>query len=225
MPGPTIRIPLNLSDSPATRKLRKVLRERSVIPSSVQSLVAEGIMIRLIVLSKTQAVRSKINGISLEDMGEMLGAMEAAESAHEAGLISEVNGGIKITSLESSPIQDDTPNESVRAVGKEIFEAWNKLAKEKKLATVLSIDSRLPIIATRMKQRGFVEQWRRAMKIVGKSAFHCGSNDRGWKAKLDWFLTTKAGVPNWMRLIENEGTIPAVVEDEEDNTPLYLRGL
>lgn len=225
MPGPTIRIPLSLSDAPATTKLRKVMRDRLFFPAVAHALIAEGIVVRLIIMSKTQAVRSKIPGVTIDDMAEMLGSTEAAVSAVEAGLISEVNGGIRIFSIGTTEIRDDRPSEAVCSVGKEIFEAWNKIAKEKRLAKVLSIDSRLPTIAIRMKEEGFVTQWKRSLRIVGKSGFHCGNNDRGWKATLDWFLNTKGRVPNWMRLIENEGTIPAVVEDEEDNTPLYLRGL
>lgn len=226
MPGPHIKIPLQLSDSPATSKLRRVLRERGYFPINVQSLVAEGIMFRLFVLAATQAVKLRLKGMKIDDLAELLGSHQAAAAAEEAGLVTVHKEGLRLIDLGNPTIVDDPKQKEVSTnVGNAILKEWNRIAKAKGLSRVIAIDARLPVIQTRMRHDGFVQQWTKAMKVIEKSPFHCGQNDRGWKASLDWFLGTKHGVPNWIRLLENEGNLPAVVTEEDDQVPHYLRGL
>lgn len=222
MAGPQIKIPLQLSDSPSTAKLRKVLRERAYFPINCQSLVAEGIMFRLFVLSATQAVKARLKGMTIEDLGEVLGSHAAAAAAEEAGIVKVYKEGLLLWDLHSAVVSDPQTEATSTALAEEILREWNKLAKAKRLSSVLSMTPRLPVIQTRMRHDGFAQQWRKALKVIEKSGFHCGQNDRGWKASLDWFLGTKHGVPNWMRLLENEPNLPAVVT-EEDDVPHYLR--
>jgi hypothetical protein len=69
------------------------------------------------------------------------------------------------------------------------FELWNDLALRAGLsqARTLTPQRRKSIIA-RLREHGGLDAWRTALGHVERSAFLQGTNDRGWRADLDFLL-------------------------------------
>jgi hypothetical protein len=69
------------------------------------------------------------------------------------------------------------------------FELWNELAQRVglPLARTLTPQRRKSILA-RMREHGGLDAWRTALGHVERSAFLQGTNDRGWRADLDFML-------------------------------------
>jgi hypothetical protein len=74
----------------------------------------------------------------------------------------------------------------------ELLGLWNSKNSLPKIA-VLS-DTRREKLKARLKSSFFVENWRAAIDKLVKSPFCTGSNDRGWKADIDWFLSNDSVV-------------------------------
>lgn len=68
-----------------------------------------------------------------------------------------------------------------------ISDAWNEYCSHLHKVVALNTSRKMS-----MKQRWSEfpdkEKWREASKIISKSAFHNGENDRGWKANFDYFI-------------------------------------
>jgi hypothetical protein len=69
------------------------------------------------------------------------------------------------------------------------FELWNELALRVGLsqARTLTPQRRKSLIA-RLREHGGLDAWRIALANVERSAFLQGSNDRGWRADIDFLL-------------------------------------
>jgi hypothetical protein len=68
----------------------------------------------------------------------------------------------------------------------EVVSFWNSKPALPRVA-VLS-DTRKEKLRVRLKSQFFVENWRAAIDKLVTSPFCTGSNDRGWKADIDWFI-------------------------------------
>ncbi len=220
MPGPTIRTPMYLKDDPRTIRLKRVLNNRTKFGAAANALIAEGIIVRLTVLAATQSVKGKLS-MSVEELAAYLDSKVAAGSVIECGLVEENDGKLKLVGFPSRKAENVPPPPEAIGIADEIQNEWNDLAEKKDLPVALTITSRLPVIAQRLKDQGFVKGWKKALAVLGKSAWHCGKNDRGWKASIDWFLGTKGGTPNWQRLLENKD---ALLSGDTERVPHYLRG-
>jgi hypothetical protein len=100
----------------------------------------------------------------------------------------------KLTSLEDSSENNKTPLPPTKTKGPgtaealEAFNAYNATALECGLpqAAKLTPDRQRNIIA-RLKDYG-LEGWTQALANIEKSSFLTGTNDRGWRANLDFLL-------------------------------------
>lgn len=99
----------------------------------------------------------------------------------------------KLTSLEDRPVnKNPLPPLKTKGPGAvealKAFEAYNVTALECRLpqAAKLTPDRQRKIIA-RLKDYG-LEGWTRALANIEKSSFLTGTNDRGWRANLDFLL-------------------------------------
>jgi hypothetical protein len=99
----------------------------------------------------------------------------------------------KLTSLEDRPVNNNPlPPSKAKGPGAaqalEAFEAYNATALECGLpqAAKLTPDRQRKIIA-RLKDYG-LDGWKQALANIEKSSFLTGTNDRGWRASLDFLV-------------------------------------
>jgi len=72
---------------------------------------------------------------------------------------------------------------------KEIFDAWNVMAKQHGLPTAKpESKAYAKNLKKALKDPDFIEHWREAIGKVHWSPHNVGQNDRGWKADMEWFL-------------------------------------
>lgn len=70
----------------------------------------------------------------------------------------------------------------------EVFEFWNTLTLGTNLPQARPTPPRAKAIATRLKEKGWLEDFRAAVSFVVSSDWHRGANDRNWIADLDFLL-------------------------------------
>lgn len=70
-----------------------------------------------------------------------------------------------------------------------IVVAWNLMAKTAGLPVALELTAkRTALLKARLSNPTFNANWPKAIERISSSDFCKGSNDRGWRATLDWFL-------------------------------------
>jgi len=82
-----------------------------------------------------------------------------------------------------------------------LTEFWNSHSSLQSIKT-LSADRKRHLSA-RAKEEYFINSWKEAIARIAGSQFCTGTNDRGWRADVDWFL--------------KPGTIAKVMEGKYDN--------
>jgi hypothetical protein len=89
-------------------------------------------------------------------------------------------------------------------------EIWNDAAERAGLPKVAKVTRRRSsAISARIGEFG-IDAWRSAVSAVEKSAFHCGKNERGWKADIDFVASEN----KFVSLIERKASGPARQELE-----------
>lgn len=83
----------------------------------------------------------------------------------------------------------------------EVIEAWNSMEILPKIMSLT--EKRRKTIKARLDDQFFTANWRTALAKVLESAFCTGTNDRGWKADIDWFL--------------KPDSVPMIMEGKYDN--------
>ena len=69
----------------------------------------------------------------------------------------------------------------------EFMKAWNgTFSKIQKIGQMSS--DRKKVLATRLKDPFWRDNWRKALKIVAASPWHNGENPNGWRAFFEWFM-------------------------------------
>ena len=72
-----------------------------------------------------------------------------------------------------------------------ILDTWNEMANANALSKIKTISpkrkTRINII---LKSMPDIKDWRTAIYEIPKNNYLLGSNDRGWKANIDWFLNS-----------------------------------
>lgn len=68
----------------------------------------------------------------------------------------------------------------------EFVAAWNAVRAFAQVRDLTG--TRLKHFQARARNAGWARDWRPALDRAAGSAFCCGSNDRGWRATVDWFL-------------------------------------
>lgn len=92
-------------------------------------------------------------------------------------------GGVVSPSAQEPPEADSPP---VPDQAQEIFDTWN--GTEGVLKAEKFTAKRRAAVNARLRESYFRSNWTAGLAGVASSAFCQGSNDRGWKADLDWFL-------------------------------------
>jgi len=84
-----------------------------------------------------------------------------------------------------------------------LVEEWNAGPAANGARKAAKLDaSRKNLLRSRLKDHGEEEVFA-ALRNLGRSKFHCGENDRGWRANLGWFLEAK----NFLKALEmDDGT-------------------
>lgn len=94
----------------------------------------------------------------------------------------ETNGSDHAIVLTAEP-----PKPEAKKNGKPpLQDLWNEYEDLTNIRTLTG--GRLRALQTRMKEAFFRENWKEALAKVAGSAFCTGTNDRKWKADIDWFL-------------------------------------
>jgi hypothetical protein len=95
----------------------------------------------------------------------------------------------------------DPPEELTTSTPAAVVAAeWNMIANVSRCSVVTN--KRRQTVQSRMQDEFWRTNWREAMQKVSGSAFCTGTNDRGWKATIDWFL--------------RPDTVPRVMEGQFD---------
>lgn len=81
----------------------------------------------------------------------------------------------------------DSPGGDPPDVPLQVVESWNTITSGK-LPKAKLTTKRRDLIRTRVKEDGWLDDFKAACAYVVKSAFHLGQNDRGWVATLDYLL-------------------------------------
>lgn len=69
-----------------------------------------------------------------------------------------------------------------------VVEVWNAAVDGTNLPKARATPPRSRLIATRMREPGWIDDFQAAAAFVAKSDFHRGGNDRGWVASIDYLL-------------------------------------
>jgi hypothetical protein len=77
--------------------------------------------------------------------------------------------------------------------GSTLFEIY-KIENQKLPTCIKLTDDRRQKSLSRIKDNGFVDDFRKAVIRAQGCAFLLGQNDRGWKATFDWFITNDQNV-------------------------------
>lgn len=84
-----------------------------------------------------------------------------------------------------------------------IVEVWNSAEGLKSCLKISN--SRKRSIESRLKEPFFVANWKSAIDRVAKSRFCTGTNDRGWKANIDWFTKPDTVIKIMEGAFDNNG--------------------
>jgi hypothetical protein len=98
----------------------------------------------------------------------------------------------------SNPPEPSEANASPSPLLEKVVSEWNAgpAANGARKATKLDA-SRKALLRARLRDHGEADLFA-AMANLGASKFHCGENDRGWRANLGWFLEAK----NFLKALE-----------------------
>lgn len=69
-----------------------------------------------------------------------------------------------------------------------MVEIWNQGIEGTKLPKARLTPKRRRVIAGRLKEDGWLDDFRTAVPGLTKSKFHLGQNERGWLADIDYLL-------------------------------------
>ena len=99
------------------------------------------------------------------------------------------NSGTTLHNRQDRTGQDRTETGGRVAGSAEIVvQAWNSSVEGTNLPKARETTPRRRTIATRLKEKGWIEDFRIAAAFVASSPFHCGDNDRKWTATIDYLL-------------------------------------
>jgi hypothetical protein len=89
---------------------------------------------------------------------------------------------------QAKPILEEGESNAADAAGplahQEVLSAWNQAMQQYCKLT----SKRRAALSQRLKDRFWLEHWRRAIARASESDFCRGVNDRGWVADFEWFL-------------------------------------
>jgi hypothetical protein len=79
-------------------------------------------------------------------------------------------------------------NSVSKKISHELFDYWNTFKELAKIRDVTT--KRKTQLKARMKEDFFRENWKAAITKISQTPFLTGTSDRGWRADIDWFLTS-----------------------------------
>lgn len=80
-----------------------------------------------------------------------------------------------------------------------VIHYWNDKVRLSKVNHINK--DRTDKIRLRFQDKGFKENWKKAIDKVSQSSFCCGTNKTGWRATLDWFIKNDM---NWVKAVEGK---------------------
>ena len=90
-------------------------------------------------------------------------------------------------SLENE--SESQTNEAPKSSLEDLHNAWNEMAVEHGFPRcIVSSGKRRQIMAARLREKFFADNWAKALVKIPQTPFLTGKNERGWKADFDWFL-------------------------------------
>lgn len=93
------------------------------------------------------------------------------------------------TNLQNeSPTPPVVPQGGPPAQVLQVVEIWNSGIEGSGLPNARPTEKRNRVIGARLKERGWLEDFRVAVSVVAASPWHRGGNDRGWMADIDYLL-------------------------------------
>lgn len=105
----------------------------------------------------------------------------------------------------SNPPEPSEANASPSPFFEKVVSEWNAGPAANGARKASKLDaSRKALLKARVRDHGEPELFA-AMANLSASKFHCGENDRGWRANLGWFLEAK----NFLKALEMESAMPA----------------
>lgn len=105
----------------------------------------------------------------------------------------------------SNPPEPSEANASPSPFFEKVVSEWNSGPAANGARKASKLDaSRKALLKARVRDHGEPELFA-AMANLAASKFHCGENDRGWRANLGWFLESK----NFLKALEMESARPA----------------
>lgn len=81
---------------------------------------------------------------------------------------------------------------------RELADRWNALAAELALPQIEKLTAARRPRAKARAAEGLLERWDEFAAALRASAWHCGANDREWRANFDWLVTPG----KWLKLVE-----------------------
>jgi hypothetical protein len=111
-------------------------------------------------------------------------------------------------SVNSAPLWEEEEDEESARID-EIFSLWKEF---KDLPGITKVNQKRKDAAkARLRDPFFRENWKEALAMLRASPFCMGTNKKGWKADIDWFLKEDIVV----HLIEGKYDQPRGYEDED----------
>ena len=105
----------------------------------------------------------------------------------------------------------------------EALEMWQQLAVEKGLPRVERMTKpRKQKLSARLREVG-LEGWEKALAAIRSSKFHCGENDRGWRASFDFVTRSETEVAKLIERGTANGRARPTREQLEGMTQQELR--
>ena len=96
--------------------------------------------------------------------------------------------------------KNDKNEKNKESSSKVILAKWNELAEARNLKKIKALTSqRKDKFNTRSKEPNF--DYDKILSLIKKSAFLCGSNDRGWKIDFDWLVYNDT---NYNKILEGK---------------------
>lgn len=86
----------------------------------------------------------------------------------------------------------DSETKKEKVTTEQVIGAWNEMAKNAGLKTVVDHTQWHKEVETRIKNKWWRENYERAIKMIPENPFYLGSSNSSWRANIKWFLGTKA---------------------------------
>jgi hypothetical protein len=176
----------------------------------LDALLASGASAEMIVAAvkaAAQAEETKRGARRAKDAARQRRVRAAHASAAESRASAVTPGD----TADASPNEISTPpsprssDENLVPLAKKLVTAWNEGAAAAGAIPCRGLNvRRRAALKARLREHG-EEALFEAVRNLGASTFHCGGNQRGWKATLGWLIASPEAFQRILELIPTEG--------------------